>query len=1122
VIEDYTEIAHRWIQDRLGDVRRKRNVVALLQGAAVAGGGTLAIVILMVVLESIVRLDVLFRTIGFWALVAFAAGLVSWFAGRPLLRLLGVLSDVDDEKAAQLVGDAFPAVKDRLVNVLQLFPERDRAVPYYSRDLIDAAVEDLRRDAEPLDFSAAVSGTRALRMAQRVGWVAAGAAVLCVLFPGTFVESARRLFLYNQVFAAPAPFTFVVEPGNATVTKGDAVTITVHVLGQTPKDLVIASKPEPQVAFEEHSFHPSPSQIFTYEFPSIRTSTVYYIRADDVRSEIFTLTVTDRPMVRMLRIKLDFPKYTGLVTRQLEDNVGDITALRGAHAHLTIETNKPLHEAVLLMADSTTLELRANDTQATGTLVVSREGAYQIRLRDHDGRTNADPITYNIHIVPDAYPSVSILVPGINIDVSDDASLGMLVKIADDFGISRLRLMHRLTHSRYEKPTEEFTSADIPLPAGSRTEMMVPYSWDLRSLSLTPEDVVQYRVEVFDNDNISGPKSAVSESYTLRVPSMDEVFSEADKGHDVSKQTMEQALQQSRDAKKELESLIQDMKKEQPKKEWQQQKRAEELLKKYGEIQKKMEDVNRTIEQITTSLQKNQLLSPQTLEKYAELQQLMSQLNSPELAEALRKLQEAMQRANPDALKEALQNLEFSEEAFRKSVERTLNLLKRIQIEQKVDEMVRRSEAMMKQQEEVQGQTRQADAREQRENLMQKQADLRRQLDSLREAMEDVERKMQEFPKEMPLAELKKAQEELDQSGLESDLEQAVQQMEQQDMEAASQQQQSAINKMQQFHKQLQKTSQAMQQRQQEQVVREMRKALQDMLELSKRQEKLKNEARALDQNSQQLRENAQQQADIRRDLAGVTDRLGSLAQKTFSITPEMGKAIGDAMRSMDQAVEMLGNRNGAVAADHQGAAMASLNDAAAQLQSGLNAMMQGGGQGGGMASLMQRLQQMAGKQQSINEATRNMLTQRQLAEMSRLAGEQGAVRKSLEELAREAARSGETSRILGDLNRIAEEMREVQTDLAQQDVNPETIRRQDRILSRLLDSQKSMRERDYEQRRKAESGSSVARRSPGELDLTSQEGRDSLRRDLLKALEEGYARDYEMLIRKYFEALER
>ena len=110
---------------------------------------------------------------------------------------------------------------------------------------------------------------------------------------------------------------------------------------------------------------------------------------------------------------------------------------------------------------------------------------------------------------------------------------------------------------------------------------------------------------------------------------------------------------------------------------------------------------------------------------------------------------------------------------------------------------------------------------------------------------------------------------------------------------------------------------------------------------------------------------------------------------------------------------------------------------------------------------------------------------------------------------------------IYAQLEGVAQEMREVQTDLAQGDVNPETLRKQERILSRLLDSQRSTRERDFESRRKAETGTNVVRAGPGSLDLSTQEGKDRLRRDLLRALEEGYAKEYQDLIRKYFELLD-
>jgi hypothetical protein len=149
-------------------------------------------------------------------------------------------------------------------------------------------------------------------------------------------------------------------------------------------------------------------------------------------------------------------------------------------------------------------------------------------------------------------------------------------------------------------------------------------------------------------------------------------------------------------------------------------------------------------------------------------------------------------------------------------------------------------------------------------------------------------------------------------------------------------------------------------------------------------------------------------------------------------------------------------------------------------------------------------------------------LTPQQQAEYQRLGAQQGSAQKSLEELSREAKNAGEYSRLLGDLDKIAQEMQEVQTDLQQGNVNPNTLQKQERILSRLLESARSMRERDYEKRRQAAAGKNILQPSPANIDLSTQEGKNKLREELLKVLEGKYTKDYEELIKKYFEQLEK
>ena len=161
-------------------------------------------------------------------------------------------------------------------------------------------------------------------------------------------------------------------------------------------------------------------------------------------------------------------------------------------------------------------------------------------------------------------------------------------------------------------------------------------------------------------------------------------------------------------------------------------------------LQKKMEEVKQTVDKMVEQMQKNQVLSPETLEKYQELQQLMQEMNSPEFAEAMKKLQQSMQQVNPEALKQAMQQFNFSEENFRKSIERTMNLMKRIQIEQKVDEAVKRAEELRKQQEDLQHRTEKLDPKDRKsaDELAKEQKDLQEQMAKMQKQLEELQKKM--------------------------------------------------------------------------------------------------------------------------------------------------------------------------------------------------------------------------------------------------------------------------------------------------------------------------------------------------------------------------------------------
>ena len=1116
----------------LTDIQRRLAEVRLLQLKVDAQSGALVFGLLLFVLlsaaglgEMLFQLDKTGRTFLFVALLMLLFVFFARHLALPLLRLSGLLQAMSDRQIARQLGEFFPAIRDRLLNLLQLHQEIESGTSPYSPELVDASFQDLAEDIRSLNFTTSVDQSPVSRSLKLFSLAAAGSLLLFAGVSSALFDSFHRILHFRQDFEPPVEYIFEVWPGNKEIVKGESVEVRVNVKSNSIHRADYREIPlqffwrfEGQTNVERTDLHSDSSASYRTAFQRIRGSIEYFVRLTDVESEHFKLTVIDRPVIRSLQVRLDFPKYSGLPSRVQDEFIGDLTALAGTRVALTGAASKEVREGALVFAHGITQPLTVRSQKFAADFTVLRETEYHVELHDTEDLTNLDPIRYQVKVIPDEAPTVAILQPGRNIDIAGDQFLRLLIQAKDDFGISSLRLGFRLIHSRYEPPKESYAFVSIPLPGERLGQFETAYTWDLSQLKLAPEDVVEYFAEVFDNDVVLGPKNGRTPLYLLRLPSLEEVFADLEKGHEKSVDDLKQTLDDAKQLKEKIESINQDIKKNKEM-DWQQQKKLEEMGKKYQELQKKLENVQKDLDEMVQKMDEQRVLTKETLEKYMELQQLFEQLNSAELQQAMKQMQQAMQQVNREQLQQALQKMTFSEEQFRRSLERTIDLLKRIQIEQKLDEVRKRAAELERLQKDLKEQTAESENNKQKsDDLAKQQNDLARKQEEMQREALDLQKRMEEFFNEMPADKMQKLNERMQQQQLSERMQQASKQMSQGRMQQAQAMQQQVQEQLHEMTEELQSLQQEMLQQQMQHTLNELRRAINNILELSKREEALKQQSQSAPPNSPQLRQNAQDQMRVMQDMTNVINGLGELSKRSFAVTPQMAKAIGEAFSHMQSAMSGLDARNGYVASQEQGAAMGSLNKAAMEVQNAMEAMMQGGGSGG-MGGLMQQLQRLAGRQQSINMQTLQM---QQAAEAARLALEQEAVRKSLEQLNKEAQASGRQERILGDLDKIAQEMQEVVKNLEQSNVNPETLRKQERILSRLLDASKSMRERDFEKKRKAETGRDVTRRSPNELDPSTLEGKSKLQEDLLKAIEQGYSRDYQDLIRKYFEGLQK
>ncbi len=1102
---------------RLHRFRQRQKLRDLLSGVGLWTGAAAALLLVAAALEAMWPLPGAYRAVIVALVLALTGSSLLLLVAWPLTDLALRRSRPDTISLAYQVGAHYPQVGERLAHALQLYVRREDNPERYSSELIEEAVRRVARDLEGEDFAAQVDWAQARRVLRRSALAVALTVALFGLFHKALGGALVRLVHPRTAYVVGPSLTLAVSPGNAEVVRGQDLTITVQVTGRRVGSATIAYREEGNATPIVKPMHQDGPASFSFEFKTLRDTLFYRVAAGGSKSPEYRVAVIELPMVRTLRVVVQPPAYTGLPSQFLDENVGDVFALKGSIVSVGAVVNKPVTKAALHLCDGAEFPMRISGVNLEGAFRVSQETSYHVSLVDFAGRTDPNPIEYRVNLLADRAPFVRVPVPGMDVDIGEDMSLPLVIEAQDDFGISQLALQYR--HVRGSDGLE-VGRGSIQLPLGTAADKVrVEYLWDLSTLNLIPEDVVIYLAEVRDNDIVSGRKVAQSQEYRVRFPSIYEIYQEVAQTQEQAAEVLESVYEQSKELKERLERLSQQLKRS-AELDWGERKQVEEAVDAQQRLQQELQELSQRLDQMIERMERNDLVTLETLKKYQELQQLFEEVATPEMRRAIEELQRALRDIDPARLRQAMEKFSLSQEDFLKSIERTIALLKRLQIEQKLDEAVRRAAEAARQQEEIAQRAGEptADAKQ----LAEEQRRLAEQTDALTRHLRDLSTAMAEFP-DMPRSEVERAAAMMDSAGLASQMQQLSTMLRQQNMGGAKAGGQKAASLLHQVASTLQEAQNALAQNQKREVLKALQKSSHDLMQLSQWQEQLLEATEQARSDSPRLPELAEAQNDLNAALERVASQLYSLAKRTFYVSPQMGAAMGQAHESMSKAVAALEQRNVAGSVSSQATAMAALNQGVREL---LRAMeeVSSASSALGFDTFLQRLQNMAGAQEGINQQTLELgmggqYTLEQQAAMARLAAQQEALRKSLEELQREM---GARRDILGRLDQVAKDMEEVAKDLAGQRIDQRTVDRQKRILSRLLDSQRSVRERDFSRKRQAQAGKNIPRASPGPLPPDLGSAKSSLAEDLLRAQKEGYTPDYLELIRLYFEALAR
>jgi soluble cytochrome b562 len=177
--------------------------------------------------------------------------------------------------------------------------------------------------------------------------------------------------------------------------------------------------------------------------------------------------------------------------------------------NLEAKTNKPVKEGKVVLNQGNELALHVKGDQLTGSLAIFYPGTYSIHVKDELGFENLNPVQYRIHLLPDKYPEAEIINPAQDLEVGGTEIAPIVYTARDDFGITAVRLSYQMGGA------ERFIS--LKNMSSSRSLGPETFKWDLTGLALTPGDRVVYRLEVWDNDSVSGPKAGYSRTFSLYI-----------------------------------------------------------------------------------------------------------------------------------------------------------------------------------------------------------------------------------------------------------------------------------------------------------------------------------------------------------------------------------------------------------------------------------------------------------------------------------------------------------------------------------------------------------------------------------------------------------------------------
>jgi len=852
------------------------------------------------------------RTILFLVFILVEVYLLFRFILKPILKLIGLQKGISLEQSSKIIGNHFPEVQDKLLNILQLKETSNQS------DLLLASIDQKAKEIQPIQFAKAVNFKKNIPylkylLIPALIWIIS----LVSGANNDLSNSFSRVVNYQAEYIPPAPFTFNLQTNSLQVIEGNSFIINVSTNGD-----VVPEEAKILYNNQEYFMQEKNKGVFFFTFTNVVEPIDFKFKSNKVESITHSLEVIKTPTIQNITVDLDYPNYTGKKDETI-DNTGSILVPEGTNIKWLATTNQT--DSVAFISNNKRDSFIKKDKNSFQyNLKAKKNIQYQISSSNKELQ-DFEKLSYNIKVVKDEFPSILIQS---NIDSLERGDAQFAGQISDDYGISQLELFYYNQDAPQEK-------TKITLETTKEKTQTFFYQFPDQ---LKLQEGIDYEIyfQVSDNDAVNGRKKAISKKFRYRQKTEDEVAQELLQDQKNTIQNLEKSVQNQKQQKKELDEIQKEI---QNKKDinWNDKKKVDEFIKRQKQYEQMMERQTENLQEtLEEKKEENQTLQEKKQELQKRIEELKKLNKQKKLLDELQKMAEKLDKE--ELVKKAKQLAQENKQQER-SLERILELTKRFYVEEKTMQIANKLDKLSKKQDSLDNT---------KDKALEKQKAINKEFDKISKELEELFKDNEKLKEPMDIPDLEEEEEET-----KEELSKSEENLSKQQKSQAKKNQKLASKKMKQMSQKMQQAISDMQANSIDENIDDLRKILENLVTFSFKQEDLMKKFNEISVRHPDFGKELKKQNELKTYFEHVDDSLYVLSMRLPQLSTKIQTDLSNTHYNLDQSLENFSENRFNSGSSNQQYVMTSVNNLSDFLSDLLNNMQNsmnssGKGKGGG------------------------------------------------------------------------------------------------------------------------------------------------------------------------------